>query len=438
MKVRSLILQNFALVREIKVSFDKDVTYLCGVNGSGKTMVGLNAIWFILKGLAQKGEGLIAERFRFVGPHGRSAKGEMEVFDEDLDVTHTITRKLTKDKTELAIKSSDGKERGEEFLASLFSAILINPAGFSQMSGREQAQALGIDTTEFDDRRRSLVTDRLVVGREVKHLKEAAEGTVGAEKVEPVSLADLLDQKTQIEEYNALVDEKITAKQELFDHYSGLAAELESLEREQLRCKQEFNAAKKAYGDMETLALDPPDLAGIKEINQKIAGAEETNQGARDYQKSLDDKKVFEQTNVRYQEIKTAIAQVDDDKAQYLASQELPFKNITIEDGEFRLNGKPFKAPYFSTGECLKLGAKIAAKIAEKQGRQLDYVWIPSSQDLDEENRKALFEDLVKMGFQVVCEYVSATKRDEDFSILLHEMEVMGDEAEARTGEELE
>ena len=99
MKIKNLMLKNFAKVSEILVSFDDNITYLIGENASGKTTVGLNGVWFVFKGLAQKGDGLIAERFRFIGPHSKSAKAEITIYDEaegEWDVLSTDIDKRTR------------------------------------------------------------------------------------------------------------------------------------------------------------------------------------------------------------------------------------------------------------------------------------------------------------------------------------------------------
>ena len=44
MKIRQLKLKNFAQFEDFEIVFNDDITHLVGINGSGKTTVGLNAI----------------------------------------------------------------------------------------------------------------------------------------------------------------------------------------------------------------------------------------------------------------------------------------------------------------------------------------------------------------------------------------------------------
>ncbi len=171
MKIKNLMLKNFAKVSEISVSFDKNITYLIGANASGKTTVGLNGVFFAMKGLAQKGDGLIAERFRFIGPHSKSAKAEMTIYDETEGVEIKISRKLLRNKTELKIEASDGRQLDQSFLDSIFNSFLIDPVGFSRLSGKDQALAFGADTSEFDLKKKAVELERRDIGRDVMYGK---------------------------------------------------------------------------------------------------------------------------------------------------------------------------------------------------------------------------------------------------------------------------
>ncbi len=189
MKIKNLLLKNFAKVSEISINIDENITYLIGENGSGKTTVGLNGVWFIFKGLAQKGDGLIAERFRFIGPHSKSAKGEITIYDEGEGVEIKISRKLLKNKTELKIEASDGRQLDQAWLDSIFNAFLIDPVGFSRMSGKAQALAFGADTFTFDEKKKGLYQERLLIGRDVERLQGVVDTAIknavpgGAKKV---------------------------------------------------------------------------------------------------------------------------------------------------------------------------------------------------------------------------------------------------------------
>ena len=202
MRIDDLVIQNFATVSYISVSFDKNLTYIVGENGSGKTTTGLNAVWFLLKGLAQKGDGLIAERFRFIGPHSKSAKVIGNIHDEVEGVKYKITRKLLKNKTELEIEASDGRQLDQAWLDSIFNAFLIDPVGFSRLSGKAQALAFGADTSSFDVKKKDLYQERLLIGRDVERLQGVVDTAGNPEKVEMVDIGELMAELKKRQDLN--------------------------------------------------------------------------------------------------------------------------------------------------------------------------------------------------------------------------------------------
>lgn len=449
MKLKSLMLKNFGAVSEVSVNFSDSLTYFIGNNGSGKTTLGLLGVWFILQGLAAKAiagtEVLLADRYRFIGPHGKSAKGTIEVYDEKAKATHTITRKLLKHKTDLEITSSDGVERGQEFLDNLFSAILIDPRRFFKMSGKEQALAFGVDTSEFDDQRKGLGAERLEIRREMKRLKEVIKSEGETEKVEEVSVASLLEELKKRQEINQ--DNKTKrldarnyelvadSQQEIVD---TTRAETQRLQAVLLEGEKKLAACDEKAAGLTKIAMNLQD-ADEQEVQDQLSAAEEINARARAYSQSLANQKAHKNEQAKYSAKDNEIAVLDAKRTKYIQAQKLPFNNITInENGEFRIDGKPFQEPYFSEGEALKFGAILGSKIAERRGGdKLDYVWISCCQDLDDENCEKLFAALAKAGLQVACEFVGTKKQKKGYSILLKEMKVVESYSE-KPGAELE
>jgi recombinational DNA repair ATPase RecF len=155
MKIKNISLSNFSKYDSVSVSFDDNITYLVGKNGSRKSTLGLTAIWFMFEGIAEKASQgkspLIGERFRFIGPKGATAKGEMILVDEKSKAEIKVTRKLTKSGTEVFFEGPEGMEIGQKWLTDLFNVFLIAPKMFCELSPKEQAKVLGIDTKTFDE-----------------------------------------------------------------------------------------------------------------------------------------------------------------------------------------------------------------------------------------------------------------------------------------------
>jgi len=423
-------------VSEVTVNFDSNINYLIGTNGAGKTTIGLNAIWFIFKGLAQKGDGLIAERFRFIGPSGKSAKGTLTVYDEVNGIEIKITRKLLKNKTELKIEASDGRQLDQAWLDSIFNSFLIDPMGFSRLSGKEQALAFGADTESFDRKKKELEVERRDIGRDVKRLQGVVDSAGEPEKVEAVDVAGLMSELTKRQEIN---ENNRAEKERLKDAESDLyidVGEVAGTERQLKKLQKEIierkNIVSSAKADLQLIAdiVNKLQDADEQEIKDQIENAQGINLNAQAYQEFKKNELALVNADTDYKNQTTLINGNTKDRTEYLKSLDLPWPNITITDeGEFRLNDKPFSSPYFSTGEILKFGARIGSKL--KDG--LKYVFFPSSNVLDDKNRDATIKTLVDDGFQVVLEWIG-TERKKDTSILLKEMKVVESYDESEGG----
>lgn len=445
MKIKSIMAKNFAKFTEISVNVDPSLTIFVGPNSAGKTSLGLNAVWFTLQGLAQTGQNVLhAERYRFIGKEGKTAQCQIELHDDKEDTTHTITRKLLKDSVQLEIKSSDGKQRGQEFLDSIFSSIFFDLRKFSRMTGKEQALALGIDTSGFEAQRRILFQGRHDIGVDLKRLKGVAESSRGAEKVEAVSTSGLIEKLRRRRKINGQNKDEATKLEILADRLDQRAENVQQLKTEIEEAQKELAILEKHFEETkqqeraQAKIVDGLKSADEKEVEVQISQAEETNAKARGYKDSLINQEVYEIEQAKYDAETKNIQELDTRLAQYLHNQKLPFSNVTIEDGEFRLSGRPFCEPYFSTGELLRFTAKLADKIMAKMEQKLEYVWIPGVQDIDEKNRHELFDELIKRGWQIVAELVSTKKVKKQHCILLKECQVVDSYDNEKSGEELE
>jgi len=460
MKIKQIMLKNFAAVHSVEINLSDSVTYLIGENGSGKTTVGLNAVWFILEGLALKGQNVLhGERFRFIGNYGPSAVGQLILHDEVKDIDITITRKLLKNKTELKIKASDGRKLPDNFIDSIFNIFSINPVGFAKLSPQEQALALGIDTAKYDARKKVAYDERTELGRDVKRLDGAVEEIGPVEKVEPVELKKLLKEKEQIEAANSKAVDAARAKrdkavqaaiswnEEQDDKQAAIMAVghkisqttelIKTLQANIERLKKQLHDQSKLFDKLSVernnlpepsekkstdIPTDMPSTLDTTELALKIESAEETNQKAARYQQSV---KAIEKLKTAQDLHSTKQAEMDKieaDRIEYIKSCNLPFSTITIDDaGGVLINDRPFNETYFSKGEILRIGIKLAAA----SDPVLKYIYVPDSQSIDEKNREKLFDELVAAGFQVVAEYVD-TERQKDYgSILLRESKVV-------------
>ena len=460
MKIKQIMLKNFANVNQIEINLSDSVTYLIGENGSGKTTVGLNAVWFILEGLAKTGKKVLhGDRFRFIGKQGKSAIGKLVLHDETENIDIAITRKLLKNKTELKITASDKRQLPVDFIDDIFNIFSINPVGFAKLDPREQAEALGIDTSENDRMKKETYDERHEIGYDVKRLKGAMEEIGNVEAVEKIDIQKLLKAKDKIEAANTKAIEKTQAErdktiQEAVDYnqkqidkqvaitvitrnienaeegIKALHNNIEQLKRQIIDDKKTHAKLLDKRNHLPTPAekrttnptIKMPLTESTSEVNQQIQAAESINQQATLYQQSVDAENKYVTAKLRYDNKTAELQTIEDNRIEYLKSCNLPFANITIDDtGGVLINDRPFSETYFSKGEILRMGIKLAASVNPK----LKYVFIPDSQSLDEKNREKLFEELTEAEFQIVAEYVDTEKRKDHGSILLKESKVV-------------
>lgn len=472
MKIKQIMLENFANVNQIEINLSDSVTYLIGENGSGKTTVGLNAIWFILEGLSLKGKKVLhGDRFRFIGKQSKSAIGKLILHDETENIDITITRKLLKNKTELKITASDKRQLPADFIDDIFNIFSINPMGFAKLAPQEQAKALEVDTSENDKLKKKIYDERHEIGYDVKRLKGAMEEFGDVLAVESVDIQKLLKTKDKIKatntkaieeawaEHDKAVQEAIKYNQEqdkkdiklkeatheierAEDRVDGLRKKIEEIET---NIKEILKIHKKRIAERNQLPtpddkqstdipVQLPETESLTALNQQIQTAETTNQQATLYQQGVDAENKYVTAKLKYDNKTAELQTIEDNRIEYLKSCNLPFANITIDDvGGVLINNRPFSETYFSKGEILRMGIKLAAAANPK----LKYVFIPDSQSIDEKNREKLFDELTEAGFQVVAEYVDTEKRKDHGSILLKESKIV-ESYEEKNNNELE
>lgn len=455
MKIKNISLKNFANYTDVSVSFDENITYLIGKNGSGKSTIGITAIWYIMQGIAEKSSNgnnpLIGERFRFIGPKSATAKGEMILFDEKSGKEIKVTRKLTKTGSELSFEGPQEIELNQQWLNDLFNVFLIAPKKFTELSGIDQAKAIGIDTSVFDKELAELKDKAKIIRIELKQF----DGLVEVEKAEKVDLSVLQAKKDQIR--NAL-NAKYTENQQANKAFRmaweeskrTIDAEVKAFNDKQIELTAKYNRCNDAYVILKNAGYDGkeivmwlnelagqiqpqksaidvypteptyiseiPDDTELKSIDQQIIEANSANQKAFLYDQYITRKT---QKDAKEKELSDNLVnqkQKDKDRLNYIQSLKLPFSNLTVdEDGNLLLDGKPIKNPYFSTGELLKIIPILIATC----NPELKYVFLQDFNLLDDDKQNEVEQYLTGNGFQLVVEMVGKEKMVDKNCILL-------------------
>ena len=431
MKIKSISLENFGKYSKVTASFDNNITYLIGPNGSGKSTLGLTGIWAIFKGIATKSSTkdiLKGERFRFINDEGVTATGIVIIHDEEKGYDIKITRKIRKNDTELKFESPSGTKLDQKWLDDLFNVFLISPIEFAGLSSKEQAVALGIDTSEYDRNLKAVKEEYTLINRDYRNLGDLAPIIEGEQPIDITSL------NNNIADFNDKLN-KLIAKQNIFlEEQRVIRSTKEGIEI----MEEDIEVATKRLSDkiIELKALEATCIkinpSSIKDIRIDLIQAEKERNDAYEHNNKIVANtgliEKHEQKNKltkELQENKKEQEKIENRRMSYIKSFKLPFKNLFInENGELLLDDKPIKEPYFSTGELIR----IIPTLVVTNNPKLKYVFIQRFDLLDEENQKKTIDKLVEKGFQIVIEHVGNKEIEGENCILLKDMRIINQE----------
>ena len=464
MKIDSMKLRNFGPVENLECVFDGQITRFIGVNGSGKTTI-LKAFIACINGISEKqskGE-LLGERFRFIGKAGASADTVFTFLDDRDGSKFTIKNHITKSTNDITIKKDSGEDADFEWLKTFFNAALFSAKNFCALNGREQARALGIDTSSFDAELKALKTDATGLNRDLKAFGEL----VAPEKVERVDLTALKARKEEIRtELNNLYlanrkhNAKLRAKFEA-DHKKNVEAakvfnDAQNVNESTLNQCQEALAVLKNFGyagnevEKWVCSLPPPqplveevhtpepeyveerpnDLP-ILTIEKQIDDAQDLNKKADTYDAYLDRVKAKETKQAEIDENQEKQKSSIEARNAYMAGQDFGFKGLTTnEEGELILDSRPLNETYFSKGEC----ELIVAKLHASRNPIFKVRFIDDFDNIDDENQEKILSELAKVGFQIItCEVARKDKTVKDNTIVLRDCKIETEKDERKS-----
>lgn len=452
MIIKELKLEHYGKFKEVKVNFDPRITYLIGPNGSSKSTLGLYGIWFVLQGIAekaQKGQSpIIGERFRFIHNDYTAAKGSLVLFDKVSNDEITITRKITKDGNTVKIESKNGRALDQNWLNELFNVFMLSPKRFYTLTPEEQTKALGIDLTEFQNKMKELKTKYTEINANVRMMADIQVSSeedfkpiperVNIEAIKQKTL-NLHKENEAIVLHNQGIDKYYENRKKAGEgikdcdgaitEYERQIKELESkIADVQLRRKQFELEYEKYSSDPEP----KKELISGQSIQEELEEALKTNQE-------------IEKIEIWNKQAKTKLQLLSDltnnklrqemeivNKNDYLASIDLKVKDLEInENGQLTFRNRFIQEPFFSTGELIKICISLIARTQARKPEEdaLRYVFIQDWELLDEENQKSIQLLLAKYKFQVVIEHVGHDAIENQFCILLSEINNDGTES---------
>jgi len=448
-KISKAKLNNFAKFENFECTFDGQITRLVGLNGSGKSTVGLKGLIACLNGISEKQSGgaLIGERFRFIGKNGKSADVEYEFIDESTGSKFSIKNHITESTNKITFKSESGEQINDDWLKGFLNVALMSAKNFCSLSGREQSIALGIDTSTFDNEIKSLKAEFTLLNRDLKNM-----GTIEpVEETAMISIDNLRAEKElvrkrlneqyllnkkhnvdlrtkhneEVKRYEEGVNAFNVAQMEARDTIARANTSLEELTVLGYSGKEVgewINRLPIPQAYREIIEIPEPEYIEelpsddeITKIDAAIASAQEHNQKAQEYKNYL--------AKVAAKAAKQK--EIDDNKAKqtesetarnaYISSFDFGFAGLTTdEQGGLLLKNRPLTESYFSKGELEIIVAKLHASINPVFKTR----FIDDFDLLDEDNQEKLLTELIEAGFPVITAEVGKSSNKENCLVL--------------------
>jgi uncharacterized protein YhaN/disulfide oxidoreductase YuzD len=394
MKLQSLRLKNFGSFVNFQCEFNDQVTHLVGVNGSGKTTVGLTAIWACFRGIAERNAGgqLPGERLHFIGGAGKSSDIELTLVDESRGKAQIkVKNHITAATNAISFEAPKGYAMDEGWLSGLLNVALLSAKNFCGLSGRDQALLLGIDVSDLDKQLKATKEELTGLNRDRKQIGEVVE----VPPADRVSISALLQAKQEIDAFN---EKQQVMADEIIDTTDLVRKDGEEVARIEAELKAAKDRLTKHQNEL--AALPKPELQQSTEaVMASIHGAEENNRKADAYQQYLDKKAKATAKDAEIAENQAKQDKIKKERLARITSHKFPFTGLTVDDdGGLLLNGRPISQNTFSKAE-LEL---IVARLYSSLNPEFKVRFIDDFESLDEDNQKKLVEDLLADGYQII------------------------------------
>jgi len=249
-KVTDINILNLKKIKKIGLHLKDGVTYVVGMNGSGKSTIFSEAFWLAISGMAEKNmnkdffnaPSVNGNKMKVIGLNGKTAKIGFTLIDcANNNAQIEITREIKNGTDIVSIKSlTAGYEINENRLKRIFNVFMINPQAFIKLNGKEQTRALGIITDSFDEKLKELKDEYTAIGKLIKNLTPT--------EVEPateIDISTLETEKQAIQSANDLKLAELNAKKK--ELQEKLIVENSRIESENLKLKNEYDTEMSGY-----------------------------------------------------------------------------------------------------------------------------------------------------------------------------------------------
>lgn len=382
--IKSLEITNFQRISAVKIEPTNNVVMLFGKNANGKTSV-LDAIETTL--------------CKF---NARVTKRPVKDGAGRADIKITLTdgtelhQKFIPSGPSLAGTGPDGKKIGQKDVDQAISILGVDAAAFINAGEKKQLETLlsVVDLpfvpAELDAERKRVFEERTAVSRDVKRLEAQAQRFAAFPVDHPtdeVNLKDLLTEHHTATQQNAAVREAHAAVEMWSHRVKELAAQLAE--------------AEQSAHEAEAHADSAPALIDTDAIQQRIDSAEATNSMAREFKAAQAVNTELQQVTSTAEQLTAKLAEIDQRKAEGLASAEMPVDGLSFDEEGVLYQGVPFSRAS-GAEQIIVSAAMIIATDPEVRT-----MVIRNGNVMDEDSLAILQEMCEDNGFQAFVEFVS-------------------------------
>jgi len=395
MKIIELKSSNIKRLKAIELQIDENqnLIMITGKNGQGKSSV-LDSIWYALGGKKASQDKPIRDG---------EEKGEIELTMKSEKGTYLVKRSFTDKGSYLSVTNADGDKYSnpQEMLDHIVGSLSFDPLEFSRMDAKKQVAELtkivGLDFSKADAKKKQLIEDRIIVGREKKALGTVSEEEIGLlEKLsskEEVSVAGL----------SAKLEKEVAIANEYTHHQTKINMEknyIKETEAEIKKLQAGIADSKKRIEEFSKVEDTKEDLNAIR---KEIDSADEINSSIRRAKDILSNAAKIKSKAKEYDKLTSDIVSIDEDKKTKLAKAKMPIDGLSWDEDKVLFNNIPYEQ--ISSAEQLKVSMAIAMAANPK----LRMLQIRDGSLLDNENLKVISEMTKDKDFQAFVEKVDDT-----------------------------
>lgn len=396
MKIVELKSSNIKRLKSVELTLDenKNLILVTGKNAAGKTSV-LDSIFYAMAGKKSI--------------PGKPIRDGEEKADIEVNVDgYIIKRSFTEKGSYLSVTKPDGDQfsNAQEFLDYILGNLSFDPLMFSRLAPKKQVEELtkiiGVDLSEYDENKKALLDERLLVGREGKALpKYTDEVIAGAKKLadaEEVSVTELANKLNEAKEAQNKYDH---AQQSIADNDNKIAT-----------LKKEMDELLALNVELKKVVKPEVDIAALE---KKMETADEQNKAIRGNKEVLENVKKAEEKTAEYNSLTEQIQGVDAEKKKVLAEAKMPIEGLSWEEDKVLYNNIPYDQ--ISGAEQLRVSMAIAMAANPK----LRVILIKDGSLLDQDNLKVVEEMAKDKDFQV---WIESVDESGEIGIVIEEGEV--------------